>query len=104
MRFPITIYKEDPEQTRLAEWHEVCYAFDATARSFVLLDKHGWWENAKGQAHFNVQVLYEPQKSEGEANTAMDARVQWLVQEGWTHKFTTELDLSTGRLVPIRIP
>jgi len=102
VRFPITTYKEDPEKNRLAEYHEVNYAVDAAAGGFVLLDMHGWWENQKGTPRENRQVLCEPHKSEEQASAAMDDRVQWLEEQGWTYKFTTEFDPARG-LIPKRI-
>lgn len=45
MRFPITLYKEDPEANRLAEYHEVTYAWDSKIGGFALLDLHGWMQH-----------------------------------------------------------
>jgi hypothetical protein len=104
MRFPITLYKEDPETNRLAEYHEVKYALDSKAGGFALLDLHGWWENEKGTAYLNRRVLYEPQKSEQDASSAMDARVAWLEENGWKYKFTGDFDPYTGMLRMVRIP
>jgi hypothetical protein len=104
VRFPITLYKEDPEVSRLSEYHEVAYALDSKVGGFALLDLHGWWENEKGTAHFSRKVLYEPQKSEQDASAAMNARVAWLEKQGWTYKFTVDFNPDTGIWQPIRIP
>ena len=71
MRFPITLYKEDPQKNPLAEYHEVTYALDTKSQEFVLLDLHGWWDHEAAKPQFNTQVLREPYKSENQASTAM---------------------------------
>ncbi len=103
MRFPISVYTEDPEQTGFAEWHEVWYSFDSKAEAYILIEKHGWWDSENRQSRFKALVLGEPLKSEDAASTAMDARLRWLVEKGWIHKFTTKFEPHTGRFVPTRI-
>jgi hypothetical protein len=104
MRFPITVYRDDPDQNRLAEWHEVVYDFDSKGRTFILLDKHGWWDNALKEPLFKSDVLIERLKNEGDASAAMDARIIWLEEQGWIHKFTSQFDSHAGKVVPIKIP
>jgi hypothetical protein len=103
MRFPVTVYKEDPEKTGFTEYHEVCYSFDVKARTFILLEKRGWWDNVKKESCLNSMVLGGPLKSEIDASAGMDARVENLKREGWAYKFTTLFDRTTGMLVPRRI-
>jgi hypothetical protein len=103
-RIPITVYKEDPEKTATpAEWHEVWVAFNAQSNEWVLCQRHGWWDEAGKQAHLDVPVLSEPFKTEPEANAAMDAEIQSLDQQGWTHRFTTVINYRTGSRTPQRI-
>ena len=104
MRFPITVYQEEPSTNRFAEYHEVTYARDSKEGGFALIDVHGWWEDEDGTPHENRKVLYEAFKSEQEASAAMDERVAWLVGQGWNIKFTSEFDPSAGSFVPVRIP
>jgi len=103
-RIPVTLYKDDPEQTPTpAEWHEIWCARNP-AGEWVLCERHGWWDNDKKQAHFNVPILSEPFKTEKEANDAVDARIKRLEGEGWIHKFTTTIDYYACRIIPHRIP
>jgi len=103
LRFPITSYKEDPDQNRRAEYHEVNYSLDGKAGGFVLLDMHGWWENVMGTQRLKRQMLCEPHTSKEHASAAMDERVRGLEEEGWTFKFTKVSDPATGALRPKRI-
>ena len=98
-RIPITLYKEDPEQTpgpAPAEWHEVWCATNP-AGEWVLCERYGWWDNANKQALFNVPILSEPFTTEKEANDAVDTRIKVLEGEGWIHKLTTRIPYRVGR-------
>jgi hypothetical protein len=103
-RIPVTVYKEDPQTATPAEWHEVWVAFNPMTGEWVLCQRHGWWDEAGKQAHFDVPVLSEPFKSTHEADKAMDAEIQTLEQQGWTHKFTTVINYRTGSMTSQRIP
>lgn len=100
--FPITMYKQDPEQTPIAEWHELGGA--RSTNVWYLWERHGWWDNANKEAHFNVPILSEPFKNEHQALAAFEKRVKDLEKEGWRHKFTTTFDPGTNRFVPQRVP
>jgi hypothetical protein len=103
-RIPITVYKEDPNQSEtLSEWHEVWLATDA-AEQWFLCENHGWWDEAAKKAHFAVPILSEPYKNEEEANAGFDARINTLDREGWIHKMTCVLDYRNGRIIPIKLP
>jgi hypothetical protein len=97
-RIPVTVYKEDPAHaTAPAEWHEVWTATN-TAEEWVLCERHGWWDEAKRQAYFNVPILSEPFKTGNQVDDAFHARIRQLDSEGWIHKLTTTIDYREGRI------
>jgi hypothetical protein len=105
VRIPVTVYKEDPEKTATpAEWQEVWVGHNPKSGEWVLCKRHGWWEDANKQPHFDVPILSEPYRTEAAANAAMDAEIQSLHQQGWTHKFTTVINYRTGSRAPQRLP
>jgi hypothetical protein len=101
--FPITVYKDDPATTPIAEWHEIWTARNPETSEWVLCQRHGWWDETNKQAHFNVPVLSEPFKTEPEVNTAMDSQIDALGKDGWIHKFTIVFDPLTGGGKGVRI-
>ena len=100
---PTTLYKQDPEQTPTAEWHEVGCARNPSGEWF-LWERHGWWDNDNKRVHFDVPILSEPFKTESDMGVAFTARIQTLERGGWVYKFTTTFDMRAGRLIPQRIP
>jgi hypothetical protein len=103
-RIRVTVYKEDPEKSATpAEWHEIWVAFNPQSNEWVLCQRHGWWDDANKQTHFDVPTLSAPFKTEPEANAAMDAEIQILDKQGWTHRFTTTIDYMAGRIISHRI-
>ena len=97
------MYKEDPQENPLAEYHEVTYGLDTKSQEFVLLDLHGWWDHEAAKPQFNTQVLRESHKSEDQASAAMDERIQWLDGQGWRFKLTADFNPETGAWEPMRI-
>jgi len=95
-RIPVTIYKEHPDTTPIAEWHEIWTARQPVTGEWILCERHGWWEEANKTPHFNVPILSEPFKTEPEVDAAMDARIEALRSEGWIHRFTQVFDPTTG--------
>jgi hypothetical protein len=102
-RFPVTVYKNEPATTPLAEWHEIWTARNPATGEWILCERHGWWDDAIKQPHFNVPILSEPFKTEPEADAAMDARINALDSEGWIHKYTVAFDPLTGGGKGVRI-
>jgi hypothetical protein len=96
------MYKEEPDQNALAEYHEVFPA--RLEQEFGLIDFHGWWDDKEGKPHFNRQILSEPHKTEAEADAATEKRIAWLESQGWTIKLTSYFDPHQMKLVVVRLP
>jgi hypothetical protein len=95
MRFPIILSRDEPEESSVGEWREVSYS-RALQGGWVICESHRWQDFENHRPHFTMEILSAPLRTEDEASTALDVRVEELGKQGWVHRFQMEFDPKTG--------